>query len=92
MTVLGENLQSWATVTQKGQVTIPKQIRERLGVPDGGKIRFRLRYDGLIVIERPTQARQIIGSLSRYANPDQPVNAYEAKEKQEHDRAKELGY
>lgn len=89
---MAENLQSWATVTHKGQVTIPKQIRERLGVPDGGKIRFRLRYDGLIVIERPTQAKQIIGSLSRYANTDMPVNAYDAKEKMERDRAKELGY
>ena len=90
--MLAENLQSWATVTHKGQVTIPKQIRERLGVPDGGKILFRLRYDGLIVIERPTQAKQIIGSLSRYANTDMPVNAYDAKEKMERDRAKELGY
>ncbi|MHC1759417.1 MAG: AbrB/MazE/SpoVT family DNA-binding domain-containing protein [Negativicutes bacterium] len=90
--MLAENLQSWATVTHKGQVTIPKQIRERLGVPDGGKIRFRLRYDGLIVIERPTQAKQIIGSLSRYANTDMPVNAYDAKEKMERDRAKKLGY
>ena len=90
--MLVENLQSWATVTHKGQVTIPKQIRERLGVPNGGKIRFRLRYDGLVVIERPTQAKQIIGSLSRYANPCEPVNAYGEKEKMEHDRAKELGY
>ena len=90
--MLATNLQSWATVTHKGQVTIPKQIRERLGVPDGGKIRFRLRYDGLVVIERPTQAKQIIGSLSRYAKLDKPVNAYDAKESLEYDRTKELGY
>ena len=90
--MLATNLQSWATVTQKGQVTIPKQIRERLGVPDGGKIRFRLRYDGLVVIERPTQAKQIIGSLSRYEKLDKPVNAYDAKESLEYDRTKELGY
>lgn len=90
--MLAAKTQTWATVTHKGQVTIPKPIREKLGVPDGGKIRFRLRYDGLIVIEKPTEAKQIIGSLRRYANPNNPVNAYEAKESLEHDRAKELGY
>ena len=90
--MLAANIQAWSTVTHKGQVTIPKQIREHLGVPDGGKVRFRLRYDGLVVIERPTQAKQIMGSLARYANPDKPVNAYDSKESLEHDRAKELGY
>ena len=90
--MLMSNLAIWATVTNKGQVTIPKPIRERLGVPNGGKVRFRLRYDGLVVVEQPTKASEIIGRLKRYANPDTPVDAYDAKEKMEHDRAKELGY
>lgn len=92
MEVLTANTEVWATVTNKGQVTIPKSIRERLGVPNGGKVRFRLRYDGLVVVERPTKASRIIGSLKRYATPDKPVDAYDAREKMEHDRAKELGY
>lgn len=86
------NLDAWATVTNKGQVTIPKSIRELLGVPNGGKIRFRLRYDGLVVVERPTKASQIIGRLKKYANPDTPVDAYDTRENMEHDRAKDLGY
>ena len=86
------NLEAWATVTHKGQVTIPKPIRERLGVPNGGKVRFRLRYDGLVVVEQPTKAAEIIGRLKRYANSDKPVDGYDAKEKMEYDRAKELGY
>ena len=91
--MLTENLQTWATVTNKGQVTIPKQIRDRLGVPNGGKIRFRLRYDGLVVIERPTQAEQIMGSLKKYAvMSDKPVDAYALREQLEHDRTKDLGY
>ena len=52
----------------------------------------RRRYDGLVVIEKPTEAEQIMGSLSRYANPNNPVNAYEAKESLEHDRTEELGH
>lgn len=31
-----------ATVTSQGQVTIPKELRERLGVRAGGKVRFKL--------------------------------------------------
>jgi len=87
-----ENSSAWATVTNKGQVTIPKPIRERLGVPNGGKVRFRLRYDGLVVVERPTTVSQIIGSLKQYADPGKPVDAYDAREKMEHDRSKDLGY
>lgn len=82
----------WATVTEKGQVTIPKPIRDRLGVPSGGKVRFRMRYDGVIVVERPTTVDQVIGRLQKYATPEKTVNAYEVREKMENDRAKELGY
>jgi AbrB family looped-hinge helix DNA binding protein len=88
----GMNIDIWATVTQKGQVTIPKQIRDHLGVPSGGKVRFRIRYDGIIVIEKPTGPDQVIGRLQRYANPKQPANAYESREQMENDRAKELGH
>jgi antitoxin PrlF len=31
-----------ATVTAKGQVTIPKQVREALGIADGDRIVFRV--------------------------------------------------
>lgn len=84
--------ENWATVTEKGQVTIPKPIRDELGVPSGGKIRFRRRYDGVIVIEKPATAAQVMGSLKRYADTGHPVDAYKMREQMEHDRAKELGY
>jgi AbrB family looped-hinge helix DNA binding protein len=84
--------ENWATVTEKGQVTIPKPIREDLGVPNGGKIRFRKRYDGIIVVERPTTTAQIMGRLKQYADPQNPVDPYDARGQRENDRAKELGY
>ena len=90
--MLNVNSEAWATVTHKGQVTIPKPIRDRLGVPNGGKVRFRLRYDGLVVVEQPSKASDIIGKLKRYASVDKPVDAYVEKVKMEYDRAKELGY
>ena len=39
-----------ATVTSKGQVTIPKQIRDMLGIVPGSKVDFRRVSDGSVVI------------------------------------------
>jgi AbrB family looped-hinge helix DNA binding protein len=38
------------TVTSKGQVTIPKRIRTRLGLEPGGAVEFELAADGRIVL------------------------------------------
>jgi AbrB family looped-hinge helix DNA binding protein len=35
-----------ATVTSKGQVTLPKLLRERLGLKRGSRIRFRVDAQG----------------------------------------------
>lgn len=40
------------TVTSKGQVTIPKPVREHLGIGPGSQIAFRRADDGSIVIEK----------------------------------------
>lgn len=47
-------------VTQKGQVTLPKPVRERLGVRPGEEVEFRMNAQGEVVIEKaggaaPTQ-------------------------------------
>jgi AbrB family looped-hinge helix DNA binding protein len=39
-----------ATVTSKGQITIPKRIRVRLGVKPGDRVAFRLGAGGAIVM------------------------------------------
>lgn len=39
-------------VTSKGQVTIPKPFRDRLGVEPGSEVDFRLADDGSVVIEK----------------------------------------
>lgn len=41
-----------ATITSKGQITLPKPIRQALGVDTGGKVAFDLREDGQIVVSR----------------------------------------
>ena len=35
-----------ATVTSKGQITLPKALRMRLGLKRGSRIRFRVDADG----------------------------------------------
>ncbi len=39
-----------ATVTAKGQITIPKAVRDALGVKPGSKVEFKRRDDGSIII------------------------------------------
>jgi AbrB family looped-hinge helix DNA binding protein len=43
------------TVTSKGQVTIPKQVRERLGIRAGSRVAFELAESGEVVL-RPVAA------------------------------------
>jgi antitoxin PrlF len=40
-----------ARLTSKGQITLPKSIRQALGVTTGGKVAFELR-DGEVVVTR----------------------------------------
>jgi antitoxin PrlF len=46
------------TVTSKGQVTIPKPVRDHLGIVPGSQVEFRRAADGRIVIEKADGTRQ----------------------------------
>ena len=41
-----------ATMTAKGQITLPKTVRQMLGVDVGAKVAFELHEDGQIVVSR----------------------------------------
>lgn len=41
-----------ATITSKGQITLPKPIRQALGVDAGGKVAFDLHEDGKVIVSR----------------------------------------
>jgi AbrB family looped-hinge helix DNA binding protein len=45
---------STATITSKGQITVPKEIREALGVRPGDRLAFHARGDGTVVVEAET--------------------------------------
>lgn len=40
------------TLTQKGQVTVPKEIRDRLGLKPGDKVRYEVNDRGRVEIEK----------------------------------------
>lgn len=42
-----------ATVTSKGQITIPKEVRDRLDVEEGETLRFRFDEDGSVRLVVP---------------------------------------
>ena len=45
-------MQEVATMTAKGQITLPKSVRQALGVDVGAKVAFELHEDGQIVVSR----------------------------------------
>ena len=40
------------TVTRKGQVTIPKRVRDRLAIGPGSRVEFAVTPDGEVVIHK----------------------------------------
>jgi AbrB family looped-hinge helix DNA binding protein len=55
-----------ATMTSKGQLTIPKKIRDRLGLDAGDRVDFVVGDDGVVRLEvRRRDARDLAGMLHR---------------------------
>lgn len=55
---------STATVTSKGQVTIPKDVRDALNLKQGTRLLFVLQRDGTVLIRPQTiDLRDLIGIL-----------------------------
>jgi antitoxin PrlF len=63
------------TMTTKGQVTVPREIRDRLGLKSGDKMAFTMLSDGTVVMRPKTRhLAELAGSLTR---PGQPKVAVE---------------
>lgn len=53
-------------VTEKGQITIPKELRDALGIGAGSEVEFERRQDTIIVrkvADSPTRGRRIAERL-----------------------------
>ena len=68
-----------STVTSKGQVTIPKSVRERLHLRTGDKLDFRVEEDGTIRVHPiARKVSEVFGLLAEKAG-----RAYSAEESRE---------
>lgn len=48
-----------ATITSKGQITIPKAIRAALGLSTGDRVTLRMRADGIVELTREAVALDV---------------------------------
>ena len=53
-----------STMTSKGQITVPKTIREALRLETGDRVQFRLREDGVVeMLPETTDLMELFGVL-----------------------------
>lgn len=68
-----------STITRKGQTTIPKAVRERLGVTYGDQIDFVVKPDGTVIVQSATiDVMSLAGILKRKGQ--KPVTVEEMNE------------
>ena len=58
-----------STVTSKGQTTLPKDVRDRLGLAPGDKVRYLIIGDEIRLV-RPRKVMTLCGTLP---HPGEPV-------------------
>ena len=63
-----------ATLTSKGQTTIPKEIREFLGMKSGDQMTFTLMPDGTVVMRVKNKSiTQLAGLLHKKGRKPVPI-------------------
>jgi len=63
-------MQKQATITSKGQITVPREVRRILGVRTGDKLLFE--SDGKEMRVRPIRNRSAFSKYRSIGNPDIP--------------------
>jgi AbrB family looped-hinge helix DNA binding protein len=71
----------WASVTERGQVTIPAEVRRALGLGKRDKVIFSME-DGVTVIRRAKHWREVIGSVPPLKEPktEEEIDAIVARD------------
>lgn len=58
-----------STLTSKGQITIPKEVREHLGIDAGDRVNFVIREAGEVLVEPETIDVRSLRSILRRKGP-----------------------
>ncbi len=66
-------------LSSKGQITLPKPVREALGVGPGDQVRFLILGDQVRIV-KPIDIMSLAGMLKPYIKPGQVVSIEEMDE------------
>ena len=62
-----------STMTSKGQITIPKRIREMLGLQIHDRVVFTPVEDGKVLLTTETKSAEALFGLLKHKKPAKPV-------------------
>lgn len=66
-----------APLSSKGQITIPKLIREKLALVEGDTVVFVPTESGILTVPRNKSVESVFGILSAHAMPGTSVEDYD---------------
>lgn len=66
-----------ATLTSKGQMTLPKNIRDDLGLKEGDKVEFVTLGTTAIIVPRNQPIDRLFGLLSAHATSGTELDEYD---------------
>lgn len=66
-----------ATVSSKGQVTLPRELRNRLGIQAGSRIRFIIPVSGPVQVERVLFELEDLWRMADEAGKPERVMSFE---------------
>jgi antitoxin PrlF len=61
------------TVSEKGQITLPKALRDRLGIRPGSRLAFRIAADGTLNVQVLAKGSDALFGL--LAKPGEPARS-----------------
>lgn len=70
-----------STLTSKGQVTIPKEVRDRLGLQPGDELDFRFNEQGKVEMSPPAgSVLERVSGILKHLAPEHPPTIEEMNE------------
>jgi AbrB family looped-hinge helix DNA binding protein len=66
-----------AKVTSKGQVTLPRELRKRLGVERGSRIRFSIPVSGAVHVEPVLYDFEDLWRIADQGGPSKGIMSFE---------------
>ncbi len=69
---------SMGTITSKGQITIPKSIRDELGLEPGARVSFLKNPDGFYELHRERRPVSALAGSLQYSGPPLSIEAMDS--------------